>query len=72
MRLFMATPMKGARRVSMIERLDSLKARHAGLEAQITEETKKPQPDESAIHALKREKLRVKDEIARLERGTTH
>jgi len=55
-----------------MERLDSLKARHAGLEAQITEETKKPHPDDTTIHALKKEKLKVKDEIARLERTTTH
>jgi hypothetical protein len=58
--------------VSSIERLDSLKARHAGLEAQIAEETKKPHPDDVTIHALKKEKLKIKDEIARLERGTTH
>ena len=56
----------------MTERLDSLKARHAGLDAEISEETKKPHPDDAAIHALKKEKLRIKDEIARLERGTTH
>lgn len=56
----------------MIERLDSLKARHAGLEAEISEEHKKAQPDDAALHALKKEKLKIKDEIARLERGTTH
>jgi hypothetical protein len=70
MRLFVATPTKGAH-VSSIERLDSLKARHAGLEEQIAEETKKPHPDDVTIHALKKEKLKIKDEIARLER-TTH
>lgn len=56
----------------MVERLESLKARHAGLEAEISEETKKAHPDDTALHALKKEKLRIKDEIARLERGTTH
>lgn len=58
--------------MSAVERLDSLKARHAGLEAQIAEENKKPHPDDTTIHALKKEKLKVKDEIARLERATTH
>ena len=59
--------------MSSIERLDSLKARHAGLEAQIAEENKKPHPDDTMIHALKKEKLKIKDEIARLERvATTH
>ena len=60
--------------MSSVERLDSLKARHAGLEAQIAEETKKPHPDDTTIHALKKEKLKINDEIARLERvaTTTH
>lgn len=58
--------------MSSTERLESLKARHAGLEAEISEETKKPHPDDTAIHTLKKEKLKVKDEIARLERVTTH
>jgi hypothetical protein len=58
--------------LSSVERLDSLKARHAGLEAQIAEENKKPHPDDTTIHLLKKEKLKVKDEIARLERATTH
>ena len=58
--------------MSSIERLDSLKARHAGLEAQIAEENRKPHPDDTAIHALKKEKLKIKDEIARLERAPTH
>lgn len=58
--------------MSSLERLDSLKARHAGLEAQIDEENKKPQPDDNTIHALKKEKLKVKDEIARLERSPAH
>jgi hypothetical protein len=56
----------------MSERLESLKARHAGLDAQITEENKKPHPDDTVIHALKKEKLKIKDEIARLERTPAH
>lgn len=56
----------------MSERLESLKSRHAGLEAQIAEETRRPNPDDGVIHALKKEKLKLKDEIARLERATTH
>jgi len=58
--------------VSVTERLEALKARHAGLEAEIAEENKRPHPDDGIIHSLKKEKLRVKDEIARLERGATH
>jgi hypothetical protein len=58
--------------VSLTERLESLKARHAGLEAQLAEETKRPHPDDGIIHALKKEKLRIKDEIARIERSPAH
>ncbi len=53
----------------MMERLEALKARHAGLDAQIAEESKRPHPDDTVIHSLKKEKLKLKDEIARLERG---
>ncbi len=53
----------------MMERLESLKVRHAGLEAQIAEEVKRPHPDDTVIHTLKKEKLKLKDEIARLERS---
>jgi hypothetical protein len=54
------------------ERLESLRARHAGLEAEIAEENKRPHPDDAHIHALKKEKLKLKDEIARLERAPQH
>jgi hypothetical protein len=56
----------------MSERLETLKVRHAGLEAEIAEESRRPNPDDGVIHDLKKEKLRIKDEIARLERITTH
>lgn len=58
--------------MSTTEHLEALKARHAGLDAQISEETKRPHPDDSRIHELKKEKLKLKDEIARLERATRH
>lgn len=49
-------------------RLRSLEERHANLERQITQEDARPRPDELEITRLKREKLRVKEEIERLRR----
>jgi hypothetical protein len=48
-------------------RLQALRSRHAKLEEEIHQEQTRPHGDESHIHELKREKLRLKDEIERLE-----
>ena len=47
-------------------RIDSLKARHEALEAQIFEEDHRPKPDDGELMRLRREKLRLKDEMERL------
>lgn len=51
------------------DRIDSLRARHASIEDKLDNESARPLPDEVAIHDLKRQKLAIKDEIARLERA---
>ena len=48
------------------ERVSALKAKHAELEQAIETENSRPLPDELLLHALKREKLRIKDEIVRI------
>lgn len=48
-------------------RIDSLKERHASLDTTLEQERSRPQPDGSLLHDLKRQKLAIKDEIARLE-----
>jgi len=50
------------------EQLESLKAKHATLERAIDDEEHRPLPDTVQIHTLKREKLRIKDEIVKLSR----
>jgi hypothetical protein len=45
-----------------------LVAKHAGLEAKISAELARPAPDDALLHELKKQKLRLKDELAR----TTH
>ncbi|TDQ84504.1 hypothetical protein A8950_1061 [Dongia mobilis] len=47
---------------------ESLKAKHADLDAKIAAEERRPHPDDAAIHELKKQKLRIKDELAVLER----
>ncbi len=42
----------------------ALQAKHAGLEARITEEERRPSPDTTLLHELKKRKLRLKEEMA--------
>lgn len=46
--------------------VSALEAKHAGLEARIIEETQRPMPDAATLNRLKKEKLRIKEEIAGL------
>jgi hypothetical protein len=50
------------------DRIEALKEKHASLERAIDEEAGRPLPDQAAIYDLKRQKLRIKDEIVLLER----
>ncbi len=51
--------------MSLESRLESLKTRHASLERSIAEEDQRPMPNAEALSRLKREKLRLKEEIER-------
>jgi len=54
--------------MSVTDHVDSLKAKHADLDHLIREEEGRPHPDETLIKELKRQKLRIKDEIVQLQR----
>jgi hypothetical protein len=43
---------------------EELESKHAALHALIEEEENRTHPDEDLLHRLKKEKLRLKDEIA--------
>lgn len=45
------------------ERIDALMMKHNKLENRIEDEEKKSLPDYVAIHELKKQKLRIKDEL---------
>lgn len=49
-------------------RVRSLEERHASIERRIAEEDGRPRPDEAELAKLKREKLRLKDELEKLRR----
>jgi hypothetical protein len=54
--------------MSLQDRLDSLRTRHASLETELDKEVSRPAPNPEMITDLKRQKLRIKDEIFELER----
>lgn len=49
--------------------IEQLREKHVELEQAISVENQRPHPDDLVIADLKRQKLRVKDEIHRLELG---
>ena len=53
--------------MTVAEHVNALRAKHATLKQAVEEENQRPHPDDLHIAELKREKLRIKDEIARLE-----
>jgi hypothetical protein len=57
--------------MSLHDRIESLKAKHAALESDLESQTSSVNPDISRINDLKRKKLRIKDELTRIS-STTH
>ena len=53
--------------MSLQDRIEALREKHAALERAIHEENSRPLPNDDAISDLKRQKLRIKDEIFQLE-----
>ncbi len=52
--------------MSLNNRLDALKERHATLETRISDEDHRPRPDTDSLMRLKLEKLHLKEEMERL------
>ena len=52
--------------MSLLDRVESLKTKHAALEAALEDEARRPLPDTSQVAELKRKKLKIKDELERL------
>lgn len=45
--------------------VSALQLKHAGIERQIHEELSRPMPDAALVQALKKRKLRLKEELVR-------
>lgn len=58
--------------MAMSAHLEELSQRHRALKRQIEEAVASPGSDDIEIRRLKQEKLKIKDEIARLEAQTRH
>jgi hypothetical protein len=54
--------------MSVQDRIEALREKHAALERALDEEIHRPSPNHDAVTDLKRQKLRIKDEIFQLER----
>ena len=53
--------------MSLQDRLETLRARHRSLDVAIDQEIARPMPNVEILADLKRQKLRIKDEIFSLE-----
>jgi hypothetical protein len=53
--------------MSLQDRIETLREKHAALDRAIDEENSRPLPNDDTISELKRQKLRIKDEIFQLE-----
>jgi hypothetical protein len=49
---------------AVLSHLHALQTKHAGLEARLRDEMARPVPDTATIQSLKKQKLRLKEEIA--------
>lgn len=52
--------------MTVAEQVATLKCRHAEIEKNIEEEIGRPQPDHNVVAGLKKQKLRIKDELFEL------
>ncbi len=58
--------------MSVSAHLAELSEKHRALERRIAEEVARPGSDDSVIRRMKQEKLKLKDEITRLQGQTRH
>jgi hypothetical protein len=64
--------LEGGMLMSVEAHLESLLRKHGVLETEISQIMSRPVPDQAELTQLKREKLRLKEEIERLRSETRH
>lgn len=50
--------------MAMVDRIEALKSKHEELDTLISAENARPVPDDTALHTMKKEKLRIKEEMS--------
>lgn len=58
--------------MSLQDRIESLKAKHAALDIAIETEARRPLPNSTRIQNMKLQKLRIKDELSSMGANTAH
>jgi len=58
---------KEGKNMSLDDKIDTLKTQHQALENAIEEQNNRPHPDDIEIASLKKQKLKIKDEIAAID-----
>jgi hypothetical protein len=53
--------------MTLTDQIEELRTRHRSLEIEIDQEIHRPHPDDTTLAGLKRQKLRIKDELVQLE-----
>ena len=53
--------------MAVLERVLSLRGKHAALDAELADELQRPMPNQTLCSRLKRQKLRIKDQLLKLE-----
>ncbi|BBK33324.1 hypothetical protein EDC65_0066 [Stella humosa] len=54
--------------MATLDRIEALRRQHSTLDTKLGDEEHRPLPDETIVAELKRQKLRIKDEINQLSR----
>jgi hypothetical protein len=52
--------------MAVVDHIEQLKSKHAELEQLIAQENARPRPDDALVSDLKKQKLRIKDELTKL------
>jgi len=58
--------------MSVHDRIESLKTKHAALETAIERESRRPLPDGDQLRSMKWQKLRIKDELTSIDPMLRH
>jgi hypothetical protein len=53
--------------MTLEDHIETLRTRHHSLEIELDREIHRPHPDDITVTGLKRQKLRIKDELVQLE-----